>query len=212
MCVSPAARATSMPRWIEWIQAEHEYGTTMPVVPRIDRPPTMPSRPLSVLAASASPPGMAISISASARSAGCGGDFGDGVTHHPPRHRIDRRLARRHRKPGPRHGADALAGAKRHAGAGRAEPHRGDDKRAMRNIGIVAGVFDHASGRRVLVPSRHGQRKARPLAARQSHVDRIGKFAGDQRSERRFRRRRCAGAGGPSPAQWPFLPLHARNL
>ena len=38
----------------------------MPVVPRIDRPPTMPSRPLSVFAASASPPGMAISTSASA--------------------------------------------------------------------------------------------------------------------------------------------------
>ena len=37
----------------------------MPVVPRIDRPPTMPSRRLSVFAASASPPGMAISTSTS---------------------------------------------------------------------------------------------------------------------------------------------------
>ena len=45
---SPAARATSMPRWIEAIQAAQEYGTTIPVVPRIDSPPTMPSRPLSV--------------------------------------------------------------------------------------------------------------------------------------------------------------------
>ena len=40
----------------------------MPVVPRIDSPPTMPSRPLRVLAASASPPGMAISISTSPAS------------------------------------------------------------------------------------------------------------------------------------------------
>ena len=38
----------------------------MPVVPRIDRPPTMPRRPLSVFAASASPPGIEISTSASA--------------------------------------------------------------------------------------------------------------------------------------------------
>jgi hypothetical protein len=49
-----------MPLWIEWIHAEHEYGTTMPVVPRIDRPPTMPRRPLRVFAACASPPGIDI--------------------------------------------------------------------------------------------------------------------------------------------------------
>ena len=66
----PAARATSMPRWIEWIQAEQEYGTTMPVVPRIDSPPTMPSRAFSVRSASSSPPGIAISTSTSALAAG----------------------------------------------------------------------------------------------------------------------------------------------
>ncbi len=37
----------------------------MPVVPRMERPPTMPRRPLSVFAASASPPGTAISTSTS---------------------------------------------------------------------------------------------------------------------------------------------------
>src|SRR5579883_2274381 len=37
----------------------------MPVVPRIDRPPTMPSRGLSVLAASCSPPATEISTSTS---------------------------------------------------------------------------------------------------------------------------------------------------
>ena len=68
-----------MPRWIEWIQAEQEYGTTMPVVPRIDRPPTMPSRALSVFAASASPPGMAISTSTSAARRPMRRDLGDGV-------------------------------------------------------------------------------------------------------------------------------------
>ena len=40
----------------------------MPVVPRIDKPPTMPSRPFMVLAASASPPGTAISTSTSPAS------------------------------------------------------------------------------------------------------------------------------------------------
>src|SRR5271169_845564 len=48
-----------------WIQAAQEYGTTIPVVPRIDSPPTMPSRGLSVLRATASPPGIEISTSMS---------------------------------------------------------------------------------------------------------------------------------------------------
>ena len=38
---------------------------TMPVVPRIERPPIMPSRALTVRAASASPPGMETSTSTS---------------------------------------------------------------------------------------------------------------------------------------------------
>ena len=37
-------RATSMPRWIECTQDAQEYGTTMPVVPKTDRPPRMPRR------------------------------------------------------------------------------------------------------------------------------------------------------------------------
>ena len=54
-----------MPLWIEWIHAEQEKGTTMPVVPRIESPPTMPRRGFQVFCASASPPGIEISISAS---------------------------------------------------------------------------------------------------------------------------------------------------
>ena len=52
---SPAARATSMPRWMESIHAAQEYGTTIPVVPRIDNPPTIPNRPFSVRCASTAP-------------------------------------------------------------------------------------------------------------------------------------------------------------
>ncbi len=145
-------------------------------------------------------------------SAGRAGDFGDGIAHHLPRHRIDGGFAGRNGKARPGDRADALAGAKRHAGAGRAEPHRGDDQRAVRDVRIVAGVFDHAGGRAPLIHACQRQRKAGPLAARQGHVDRIGKFAGDQRRERRLRRRRGAGAGGPSAAQWPFLPLHGSSF
>ena len=55
---SPPARATSMPRWIEAIQAAQEKGRTTPVVPRIDSPPSMPSRGFQVRAAMAAPPGI----------------------------------------------------------------------------------------------------------------------------------------------------------
>ncbi len=64
-CPSPIARATSIPRWIVSIQAAHEYGTTIPVVPRIESPPTIPSRPFSVRSASASPPGTPTSTTTS---------------------------------------------------------------------------------------------------------------------------------------------------
>ena len=71
-----------MPRWMEAIQAEQEYGTTMPVVPRIDRPPTMPSRPLSVFARerlAARNGDFDLDI---AGCVNCGGSFGDRLTDH----------------------------------------------------------------------------------------------------------------------------------
>ena len=54
-----------MPRWMEAIHEEQEYGMTMPVVPRMESPPTMPRRALVVFLASSSPPGMATVISTS---------------------------------------------------------------------------------------------------------------------------------------------------
>ena len=127
-------------------------------------------------------------------AAGRRGDFGDGVADHAARHRIDRRLAGRQRQAGARHRADAFAGAERHAGAGRAGPHRREDQRAMRHVGIVAGVLDDAGRGGCLVLARQSEREARPLAARQRHLDRIGKFAGHQRRDTPPsppRRRRC---------------------
>lgn len=57
-----------MPRWIECIQAEHENGTTIPVVPRIDSPPTMPRRGFQVFCAISAPPGTDTSITTSPAS------------------------------------------------------------------------------------------------------------------------------------------------
>ena len=158
-----------MPRWIEWIQAEQEYGTTMPVVPRIERPPTMPSRPLSVFARERLAAGngdLDLDIGSACRR---GGDFGDRVGDHPARHRIDRRLARRNRQARPGHRADALAGAKASRRRPARRAHRRDDQRAMRHVGIVAGILDHAGASpqpaSVRVERQRKARRARRAAA-----------------------------------------------
>ena len=126
-------------------------------------------------------------------AAGRGGDFGDGVADHAPRHRIDGGLARRHRQAGPRHRADAFAGAKRHAGARRAGAHRRDDQRAVGHVGIVAGVLDHAGRRRAFVPC--ASKRARSSAARRA--------AASLRPDREIRR-------SPAPHKPPSPPRRRR--
>ena len=54
-CPTPIARATSIPRWIVSIQAAQLNGTTTPVVPRIESPPTIPNRPFKVRSANRTP-------------------------------------------------------------------------------------------------------------------------------------------------------------
>ena len=104
-----------MPLWIEWIQAEQENGTTMPVVPRMESPPTIPRRGFQVFCASASPPGIEISISASAADPCAAATAVDRLDHHPPRHGIDRRLAGWDWQARQRHRADAGPGGEAHA-------------------------------------------------------------------------------------------------
>ena len=163
----------------------------MPVVPRIERPPTMPRRPLSVFAASASPPGIAISTSASAAHPTRGGDFGDRVADHPPRHRIDRRLARRNRQG--RAASPCRRPRRRERSRRRParRPHRREDSAPCVTSGsspasLTTPAVAESSSRRVIARA-----KARPLAARQRHLDRIGKFAG-----------RPARQTPPSPPRW----------
>ena len=145
-------------------------------------------------------------------TSGRSGDFGDSVTDHAAWNRIDRWLAWRKRQPGPRDGADAFAGAKCHASARRTNPHSRHDQGAVGYVRIVAGILDDSGTGCCLIPPRHRQCEARTLAARQRHLDRIGKFAGHQRGERGLRRRGGASAGGPAPAQRTFLPLHAPSF
>ncbi len=125
----------------------------MPVVPRMESPPTMPSRPLSVLSAISSPPGMEISTSTSPGVAEQRGSLRDGGAHHLARHGIDGGLAGRNGQAGPRHGADARPGAKHHARARRAAPDRRYDQRAMRDVGVVARILDDAGASRTPSPS-----------------------------------------------------------
>jgi hypothetical protein len=123
------------------------------------------------------------------------------VADHLPRDRVDRRLAGRDRQAGACDGADARAGAEGDAAAGRPAPHGREHQRAVRDVGVVAGVLDDAGGGGIGVAPRGRERKARPLAARQRDLDRIEEIAGEQRRVGGFRRRGRAGAGGPAAAQ-----------
>ena len=192
-----------MPRWIEWIQAEQEYGTTIPVVPRIDKPPTMPSRPLSVLAASASPPGMEISISASpllpvapATSAMASRIIarGTGLMAGSPG---------ANGQAGAGHRADAFAGAED------VTPVPGAPSRTVATISAPcvtsgsspASLITPAVATPLMPCASAPARKPGRSPRGKRHLDRIGKVAGDQRRERGLRRGRGAGAGGPAAAQ-----------
>ena len=180
----------------------------MPVVPRIDSPPTMPSRPLRVLAASASPPGMAISISTSPASpwaaaisamasrsiwrgtglmAGSPGGMG-----RPGRVTVPTPSPARKLTPLPARGA----------------ADRGEDQCPVGDVGIVAGILHHAGRRRAVAQRRGGQRESRMLPARQGHLDRIGKLPGQQRLIGRLGGRRGAGAGGPAIAERAVVGCH----
>ena len=78
------------------VQALADIGLTMPVVPRMERPPMIPSRALRVFIASSSPLGMLMDE---------GGGWGLAMAKtslttfdHPARHRVDGPLAYRHRQ------------------------------------------------------------------------------------------------------------------
>jgi len=106
-----------MPRWMLSIQAAQENGTTIPVVPRMDKPPTMPRRPFNVRAANASPSGMEISTTTSRGAPKTAATSVTAERNHLAGHWVDRRLAGRQRQAGAGDRADAGTGAKCYSGA-----------------------------------------------------------------------------------------------
>ena len=176
----------------------------MPVVPRIDSPPTMPSRGFSVFRASASPPGMAISTSTSAARRRCA----------PPPRRLSRIIWR---------GTGLMAGSP--GGSGRPArvtvptPSPGPERRRRvpgapaRTVAITSApwVTSGSSPASLTMPARvppshrfrERQGKGRPRAARQHDLDRIGKLARRASPDRppwppRWRRRRWSSRGATS--------------
>ncbi len=197
--VSPAARATSMPRWIEAIQAAQENGRTIPVVPRIDSPPSIPSRGFQVFAASSAPPGTETLISTSGRWPNCAAISsttpaiiwrGTGLIAGSPG-----------RSAGPawspcRRPSPALKDTPRPA-----RPHRDHDQRAVGHIRIVARIL----GDPHLGPAltRLGQASANTGVSPRGKVILTSrrKRAAPQPHQRRLDGGGGAGPRGPAPAQ-----------
>ncbi len=200
-CSSPAARATSMPRWMLWIQDEQLNGTTTPVVPRMESPPMMPSRALSVFFAIASPPGNRDRDDRVGAGPALGGKLGDRLGDHRPRHRIDRRLAHRQREPGPGDRADPFAGTKEDAGTGIGPLDPGAHEAAMGHIGIIAGILDDPGRGPAFVPCCLGHRQGRLAAARQPHGHRRRRRHAEQEAPCDLGCRGGTGAGRPAAAQ-----------
>jgi hypothetical protein len=82
--------------------------------------------------------------------------------------------------------------------AGRARAHRGEHEGAVGDIRVIARVLDDARRRGIRPETGDRQREGRLLAARQRHLDRIGKFARQQR--------RIGGLGGRGGAPWEDGP------
>ena len=81
----------------------------------------------------------------------------------------------------------------------------------MRHVGVVAGILDHAGTRKIRAELPFGERKGGASAARQPDLDRVGKFAGEQRRARGLRRRGGAGAGRPAASQMTGRFVHAMS-
>ena len=186
----------------------------MPVVPSTDSPPTMPSRRFIVFSARRSPPGIAIVTVTS----GGGAPFASATSAS-----WSRIIARgagliagspgAQRQAGPRHRADPFAGAKADAASRRGPGQLGDDQRAVRHVGIVAGILDDAGAGLAVRLLGERQRKARRLPAGQADRHGIGETAGQQRRERGPRRRRRAGPGRPAaPQRRRLIACHAAIL
>ncbi len=125
---------------------------------------------------------------------------GDVVGDHLPRDRVDRRSADLQPEAGSGHHADAHPAVQLQAGR-RPPAHGGGEMRAVRDVGVVAGVLDDdrlgAVGRDVAALHVEADQ---PLVG-QHHVDPGLDLLAGQRGRRGLGGGRAAGAGRPAAAQ-----------
>ena len=137
-----------------------------------------------------------------------GGDFRDGLAHHPARHRVDRGLAGGDREAGPGHRPHARPGPEFDALSGRTLPDGGDDEGEVGHVGVVARVLDDAGAGEALAELFRREREPGPLPLRKPDGDRIGKLPGEQRGVRGPGRGGRAGAGRPAAPEAFSFPWH----
>ncbi len=118
------------------------------------------------------------------------GEFGECRGDHAAWTRIDRRFADGERQARPRHRADAGPRA-----------HRTDHQRAVRNVGVIAGVLDDAGARLLGISLRECQAKTRLRAARQAERHRVREAPGQPSLIGGARSGRRARPGRPASAQ-----------
>ena len=81
----------------------------------------------------------------------------------------------------------------------------------MRHVWIVAGILDHAGGRRPVALTIDGKREGGALAAWKRDLYGVGELAGRERGEGSLGRCRGAGAGGPAAAERACLVQFAHE-
>ena len=81
----------------------------------------------------------------------------------------------------------------------------------MGHVGIVAGILDHAGGRRPVALPIDGEREGDALAAGKRDLHGIWEFAGQKRGEGSLGRCRSTSAGGPAAAERACLVQFAHG-
>ena len=177
-----------------------ENGRTIPVVPRIEIPPRMPSRAFVVLRAIRSPPGTEMTTRApralrSATSPTAAVIMARGVAVMAGSADLDAQA-------GLGHHADPLAALQGHPGLG-APAHGGGQVGAVGHVRVVARVLDHH--RRALLGGVGAglDGEGHPPAAGQADLHAVLRGLVAQGGGRGLGRRGGAGAGGPPGPQRP---------
>ena len=176
----PAARATSMPRWMECDPSRAGVGDDDACgaedgEPAEDAEARVPGLLSECLAARDRD--LDHHVAAAVMLAR---HLGDGLAHHLAGLGVDGGLAGRKRKARLGHGPDTLARAKDNPAARGPFPHRRQHEGTVRHVGIVARILDDAGAREAGPQLLARKCEGGPLAAWQGDRDRIGEAAGQE--------------------------------